>query len=127
MSEYSTLNAMGLADIRNISHYKLSQQGQQEVLKVYFNHSEGSVLPKSSNFCFERNKIVAADSEAASQSAHNAGSDPVLLAAIQELNSLSKHRNNNDRRTTLLNELDRLEQVMSAKLRELREDLKHIS
>lgn len=123
MSEYNTLNAMGLTDIQAISHYKLSYKDKQEVLKVYFNHPEGSALPDSSTFYFERNKVVAADKEAATQNAENGGSDPVLLAAVDELNTISKRKGNNDRRITLLNEIDRLEQIMAAKLKELREDL----
>ena len=123
MSEYNTLNAMGLTDIQAISHYKLSYKDKQEVLKVYFNHPEVSALPDSSTFYFERNKVVAADKEDATQNAENGGSDPVLLAAVDELNTISKKKGNNDRRITLLNEIDRLEQIMAAKLKELREDL----
>ncbi|MEH6578495.1 MAG: DUF3461 family protein [Amphritea sp.] len=123
MSDYNTLHTMGLTDIDSISHYKLSNKDQQEVLKVYFSRPEASTLPNSSTFCFERNKVVAADAQAASKSQANGGSDPVLIGAIQELNSLSKQQNNSDRREVLLNELDKLEQIMAGKIRELREDL----
>lgn len=127
MSEFNTLNAMGLTDIDSISHYKLSNKDQQEILKIYFKRPQGSTLPDSSTFCFERNQVVAADTKAASQSQASGGSDPVLLGAIQELNTLSKKHNNGDRRAILLNELDRLEQIMASKLRELREDLNRIA
>lgn len=126
MSEYTTLQAMGLTEIDSISHYKLSNKENQEVLKIYFKRPEGSTLPNSSSFCFDRNKVVAADSKAQAQSSKNSGSDPVLIAAIDELNGLSKQHNNGDRRVILLNELDRLEQVMASKIRELREDLARI-
>jgi len=126
MSEYTTLQAMGLTEIDSISHYKLSNKENQEVLKIYFKRPEGSTLPNSSSFCFDRNKVVAADSKAQAQSSKNSGSDPVLIGAIEELNSLSKAHNNGDRRAILLNELDRLEQVMASKIRELREDLARI-
>jgi hypothetical protein len=127
MSEYSTLNAMGLTDIRIISHYKLSQKDNQEVLKIYFNRTESNSLPESTNFCFERNKVVAADAKAQEQSKHSGGSDPVLLAAIAELNALSKTQSNSDRRVVLLDELDRMEQVMAAKINELRNNLSRMS
>lgn len=126
MSEYTTLQAMGLTDIDSISHYKLSNKDDQEILKIYFKRPEGSTLPNSSSFCFDRNKVVPADSEAQAKSSSNSGSDPVLIGAIDELNSLSKNHNNGDRRAVLLNELDRLEQVMASKIRELREDLARI-
>lgn len=119
MSEYSTLQAMGLADITSISHYKLSQGASTEELKVYFNRPEGSTLPNSSSFHFERNQVIGADTELG-------GSDPVLLAALKELNSITRHKNQNDRRTLIMNEIDRLEQVMSSKIQELRDDLARI-
>lgn len=127
MSEYSTLNAMGLTDIRAISHYKLSHKDNQEILKIYFNRSDSSSLPESTNFCFERNTVVAADARAQEHSKHSGGSDPVLLAAIAELNTLSKKQSNSDRRAVLLDELDKMEQVMAAKINELRNDLSRMA
>jgi hypothetical protein len=124
MADYTTLQAMGLTDISNISHYKLSQKDSIEELKIYFKRPEGSTLPNSSSFSFEVNKVVAADNEALAQ--NTKGSDPVLVAAINELNSLSKQQNNCDRRSMLMQEIDRMEQVMSAKIQELRESLARI-
>ncbi|MDI3324099.1 DUF3461 family protein [Pontibacterium granulatum] len=126
MSEFNTLSAMGLTDVNAISHYKLSRQDNQEVLKVYFKRPAGSAMPDSSTFCFDCNTVVPADAEAASQSKDNGGSDPVLIAAVNELNALNKSISNHDRRLQLVNELDRLEQIMAAKLQELREDLNRI-
>ncbi|GGK72486.1 DUF3461 family protein [Amphritea balenae] len=124
MAEYTTLQAMGITDINNISHYKLSQKENTEELKVYFKRPEGSTLPNSSSFSFEINKVVAADNEALAQ--NTKGSDPVLIAAIGELNSLSKQQSKGDRRNILMQEIDRMEQVMSAKIQELRDDLARI-
>lgn len=123
MSEFNTLQSMGLTDIESISHYNLSSKDNQDILKVYFSRPEGSPLPDSSSFCFDINKVVAADSEAAAQQKNHAGSDPVLLAAVEELNALSKQLGNRDRREMILSELDRLEQTMQAKIQELRDDL----
>ena len=119
MSEFSTLQAMGLSDIETISHYKLSQGANTEELKIYFKRPEASNLPNSSSFHFERNQVVGADTELG-------GSDPVLLAALKELNSLTRELNKGDRRALIMNEIDRLEQVMSSKIQELREDLARI-
>jgi len=126
MQEYSTLQAMGLTDTNSISHYKLSSKDSQDVLKVYFKRSEGSAEADSSTFCFERGQVVAADTAAAATDQRNGGSDPVLMAAVDELNSLSKKQTNNDRCELLLDELDRLEKIMAAKIQELRSDLQKI-
>lgn len=127
MSEYSTLKTMGLNDPLAISHYKLSQKDGQEVLKIYFKNADTSALPESSSFYFECNKVVAADAQAQQKSKHNGGSDPVLMAAITELNTLSKKHSNSDRRAVLLEELDKMEQVMAAKIQELRNDLSRMA
>ncbi|WP_417227211.1 DUF3461 family protein [Amphritea sp.] len=121
MADYTTLQAMGLIDINSISHYKLSQKDNVEELKIYFERAQGSTLPGSSSFDFAINNAIAADNQALT---HNAkGSDPMLLAAIAELNQLSKQQQKSDRRSILEQEIDRMEQVMSAKIQELRDDL----
>ncbi len=123
MSTFSTLKLMGLTDTDSISHYRLSHEHGQEILKVYFKRPQGSSLPNSSSFCFERNQVISADSEASQRNQRNNGSDPVLMAAIEELNSLTRIQNSGRRREILLNEIECLEQLMAAKLRELREDI----
>ncbi|MEH6627748.1 MAG: DUF3461 family protein [Motiliproteus sp.] len=123
MSEYNTLSQMGLTDTGSISHYNLSNEDRQEVLKIYFKRSRGSSLSHSSSFYFDRNSMVSADHEAMRLNHKNSGSDPVLVAAIDELNSLSKAQNGDSRRKVLLNKLELLEQQMAATLRELREDI----
>ncbi|MCW8883765.1 MAG: DUF3461 family protein [Motiliproteus sp.] len=123
MSEFSTLKLMGLNNTDSISHYKLSTEAQQEVLDIFFKHPQGSTLPHCSSFYFDRNKVVSVDSEAKAKHARNSGSDPVLMAAIDELNALSKYHsdcNRKTRRDVLLKELEMLQQAMTIKLQELR-------
>jgi len=50
-----------------------------------------------------------------------------LMAAIQELNQLTRHLDKVDKKTLMLEELDRLEAIMRAKIQELRDDLHRIS
>ena len=127
MSDYHTLRTMGLADIRNISHYKLSQKGDQEELKIYFTRPTGSSLSQSSTFSFTRQHAIAADAVAQEKQQTHLGSDPTLMAAIQELNQLTRHLDKVDKKTLMLEELDRLEAIMRAKIQELRDDLHRIS
>jgi len=126
MSDYQTLRTMGLDDIRNISHYKLSQKGEQEELKIYFKRPTGSSLSQSSTFSFARQHAVAADAVAQEKQNAHLGSDPVLMAAIQELNQLTRHLENMDKKALMLDELDRLEAIMRTKIQELRDDLHRI-
>lgn len=127
MSDYQTLRTMGLADIRNISHYKLSQKDEQEELKIYFKRPVGSTLSQSSTFTFSRQHALAADKIAQDKQQANLGSDPVLMAAISELNHITRNLNKLDKKSLLMDELDRLEAIMSAKIQELRDDLNRIT
>lgn len=124
MADYTTLQAMGLADINSISHYKLNQKDNIEELKIYFKRTEGSSLPSSSQFNFDIKHRHNADEASL---AHNAkGRDPMLVAAIAELDTLCLQQQKADRRSILEQEIDRMEQVMSAKIQELRDDLARI-
>ncbi|WP_027859566.1 DUF3461 family protein [Marinobacterium jannaschii] len=118
MTQYQTLAQMGITDVDNISRYSLRQEGNRDVLKIYFNNADDSLLPSSNKFAFER--AVQAD---------GAGSQPemapVIVAAIKELNQLNKpeHQEQRAAREQLAHELEHLERVMSSKLAELRSDL----
>ncbi|MBY4677168.1 DUF3461 family protein [Marinobacterium arenosum] len=128
MPEFKTLQTMGLTDIDRISRYSLSQKDGQEILKVYFDRPDSSLQPNSHTFSFKRSATVAADGEAARKQAEHCGSDPVLMAAINELNQLSKKRDSqHDLRQRLTEDIDRLESVLQSKLDELRQDLKNIT
>jgi len=110
MAEFNTLNAMGLTDISSISHHILTTTAAQDVLKIYFNTTEQSTLPQSVSFNFER---AGPQNEQAA----------ALTAALDELATVELSQGRTQHKQRLLNELDHLEQVMAAKLQEMRSDL----
>jgi hypothetical protein len=116
MSTYNTINKMGLTDAKNISHYTLSNKGNEDVLKVYLKTSDDSVFPDSCCFHFERIKpgCVADSLE---------GSNPTLVKAVEELNLITQQKSNSECREILLNDFGKLELVMASKLKELRAGL----
>lgn len=93
MTEFTILKSLGISNIHNISHYKLTTENGMDVLKIFMKH-ETKDLSQSAQSChtfsFELNKVVAADSTSQEIAKRYAGSDPVLMAAINELNTLSK-------------------------------------
>lgn len=115
MSTYNTITKMGLTEIDNISHYTLSSKGNEDVLKVYLKTDDDSVCADSCCFHFERTKPgSAADSLA--------GSDATLVKAVEEL-SIITQQSRTEHKARLVNDLDKLEGVMAAKLKELRSGL----
>ena len=128
MNHYPTLTEMGITSISDIVKYTLRQEGEEDVLKIYFRREKGSLLPKSKKFTFGRHiKTVRVDS---SRDKYQEVSEmsPYLLKAIDELHDLVTHEHEvEDLRTRLLEDVEHLEKVMLSKLADLRRDIEKIN
>ncbi|WP_421862343.1 DUF3461 family protein [Motiliproteus sp.] len=127
MSTYPTLTEMGIQSVEEIYKYSLRQEGDVDVLKVYFRREKGSLLPRSKKFKFGRShKTVRVDSshdkyqEISEMSAF-------LMKAIDELHDLVQHEHEvQDIRERLHADIDHLEKVVNNKLAEIRRDIDKI-
>lgn len=52
MSEFPTLNKMGITSVDQIDRYTLRHQGDTDVLKIYYKRPKGSLLSRSKKFSF---------------------------------------------------------------------------
>jgi hypothetical protein len=128
MSNYPTLTEMGVQSIEDIVKYSLRQEGDNDVLKIYFRREKGSLLPKSKKFKFGRShKTVRVDSshdkyhEITEMSAF-------LMKAVDELHELVKHEHEvMDIKAKLHDDIDHLEKVIMSKLSEIRRDIEKIT
>lgn len=114
MSNFPTLTSMGVTSFDQISRYTLHSDSGEEVLKIYYQRPDECSLPRAKKFQFATHD--------------NAGlsSVSVLTEAVSELNALTGNGFDSDhKRTQLVTELDQLEQVMLAKMGELRRRLEH--
>jgi len=127
MDHYPTLSEMGITTQADIIKYSLRQEGNEDVLKIYFRREKGSLLPKSKKFKFGRHlKTVRIDS---SRDKYQEISEtaPFLLKAIDELHELVKHEHEvEDIRAKLLDDVTHLEKVLLSKLAEIRRDIDRI-
>lgn len=127
MSSYPTLTEMGIPSVDEIYKYSLRQEGDVDVLKIYFRREKGSLLPRSKKFKFGRShKTVRVDSshdkyqEISEMSAF-------LMKAIDELHELVQHEHEvQDIRERLHADIDHLEKVVNNKLAEIRRDIDKI-
>lgn len=104
MSLHPTLSSMGITSINQITRYTLHSEGAEDILKIYYSRPEGSPLPRTKKFQFR--------------------GESVLLQAVSELNSLTSNTQNTEHsRQQLATELDQLQQVMLAKMNELKRQL----
>lgn len=128
MSNYPTLTEMGIQAFEDIVKYSLRQEGESDVLKVYFRREKGSLLPRSKKFKFGRShKTVRVDS---SQDKYQEITEmsAFLMKAVDELHDLVKHEHDViDIKAKLRDDIDHLEKVVMSKLKDIRRDIDKIS
>ena len=128
MSQYTALTEMGITRFKEISHYTLRQEGAAiDVLKIYYDRAKGSLLPTSRKYKFGRaTKTVRIDSGTNGTGEVNEIS-PFLQRALSELDSLVERRRHTvDDKAALLEDINHLEQVMQAKIQEIRERVERL-
>ena len=111
MSEFPTLTAMGIQDVREIDRFTLRHESAHDELKVYFKHDADSCRPASLKFRFSHNDDGAAIDRAVSE----------LGRLLGETSSTA------DPKAAIIRNLDQFELVMNAKMAEIRQRLERIS
>ena len=121
MSQHPTLTEMGITSFESISKYTLRQEGDFDILKIYYKREKGSFLPRSKKFRFGRaTRTVMVDS-GRQQWQEVSEISPFLLRALTELNKLAHEENKvADNKETISEDLLHLERIMAEKLAEIR-------
>lgn len=107
MSEFPTLVAMGIADVSTIARFKVCHASAEDELKIYFHPAQEGCQPASLKFGFSHQ-----------------GDKVVLGQALSELNRLlGEAQPAMDAKAEIVDNLAHLEQVMHAKMEEIRQRL----
>ncbi len=123
MSDYPTLDEMGIHSINELSHFTVRREHRADVLKVYYHRAKGSLLARSKKFTFVRPAgTVLSHYRGLSGWDELQNSSPRLQAAIAELERVVQPRQQKalSPKEKILADLDHLEKVMQAKIDELR-------
>lgn len=127
MSEYPTLEKMGVKSVDSIDKYTVRHQGDTDVLKIYYKRPKGSLLSRSKKFSFVRGRrgipLEAQNSKAFEQMDKIS---PQLLAALEELKKLDASRKEVDPvdpKEKFLSDLAHMEKVMNQKIEEIRRQI----
>lgn len=127
MSEYPTLEKMGVKSVESIEKYTVRHQGDTDVLKIYYKRPKGSLLSRSKKFSFIRGRrgipLEAQNSKAFDQMEKIS---PQLLAALEELKKLDASRKEVDPvdpKEKFLSDLAHMEKVMNQKIEEIRRQI----
>lgn len=128
MTKYPTLSEMGIKSVEEIYKYSLRQEGDNDVLKIYFRREKGSLLPKSKKFKFGRShKTIRVDSSHDKYQEIEEMSS-FLMKAIDELHELVQHEHEvQNVKERLHNDINHLEKVFTAKLAEIRRDIDRLN
>ena len=130
MSDYPTLNKMGIKSVESVDKYTLRHQGDTDVLKIYYKRAKGSLLSRSKKFSFIRGRknlpLEVRNSKAFEKMANIS---PQLVMALEELKKLEatrKEEKPQDPKQKFLADLDHLEKVMNSKMDEIRRQINEL-
>jgi hypothetical protein len=126
--EFPALAEMGITRFYEISQYVLRQEGaDRDTLKIYYKRAKGSLLPTSRKYKFGRSvKTIVADG-GSSRMENVYDISPFLTKAVAELDLLvSQKESSLNKKARLLVELNHLDQVMSSKINDLRNQIESL-
>jgi len=121
---------MGVTSIQDVTKYTLRQQGNTDVLKIYYKRAKGSFLSRSKKFSFARGRsTIPIESRSSEGFEQLADTSPQLLLAIKELDNIEAQQSITDPQVPkekLEAHMNHLEKVVDEKLREMRELIKEL-
>ena len=127
MSTYPTLSEMDITRTEQIRHYTLHQEGNRDVLKIFYQRKKGSFLPERKTFRFGRSAkmISTGDREHPTREVYEIS--PFLLKAVSELDQLLKqHDAVVDKKQHIIERMAQIEQEIQSAHEEIRGLLKEL-
>jgi len=127
MSDYPTLEEMGITSFKDITKYSLRRESDADVLKIYYRRPKGSLLSRSKKFTFAHpRKSIPMQFRSGDKWDSLKDSSPMLQSAVAELKKLTTEPAAlppEDLKARFLEDLNHLETVVNSKLDELRRQI----
>ncbi len=125
---YKTLKEMGVTEMHKIEKYSLRQEGDEDILKIYFRRRKGSLFHSSMKFRHGRSKKMISTGEAGVNDLKEISEiSPTILKAVKELDQIVDHEEHIiDLRNRILSDIDHMEKVMQRKIEQLRADVEQL-
>lgn len=121
---YETLRELGITDLDRIEKYTLRQEGDEDILKVYFKRKKGDLFAHSMKFRHGRSKKMVQVDSGTHQYKEVSEISPTMLQLTQELDQVVRHDEGvAGFKKRIINDIDHLEAVMKRKLDQLRSDI----
>lgn len=117
---YPHLKSIGIINVEDIKRYSLRQEGQRDILKIYFKKSGLELLPRSTKFKFQRQQKRVSGGYQGENFTNMSEINPTLRSIIGELDELAVSANaEKEVKEQLLEDLKHLEIVVSNKIKDM--------
>lgn len=127
MSDYKTLDEMGIKNPAQIVRYNAYNHNNIDFLRITYKRQPGSLLPKSRRYQFGRAAKMVVTDGGTNQRETVYEVSPVFQRALNELDRLlDKHKHADVTKEHLIEELDRLERDFHASQAALRAMIKQL-
>jgi len=114
------LKTIGIRNVEDIKRYSLRQEGERDILKIYFKKSGRELLARSSKFKFQRHQKRVSGGYQGDKFTELSEINPTLRNIIKELDALAVSANSEKEiKEQLLDDLKHLEVVVSNKIKEM--------
>jgi len=121
---YPNLRDIGIRNPEDIKRYSLRQEGDKDILKVYFRKQSGMLMGKSSKYKFQRQVKKVSGGQNSERFTDLSEINPTLRKIIQELDSLSVQAGTEQElKKQVLSDLRHLQNVVNNKIDEIEKKL----
>jgi hypothetical protein len=123
-SMYETLQELGVTDLDQIERYTLRQEGDEDILKIYFKRKKGELFAHSMKFRHGRAKKMVQVDSGTHKYKEVSEISPTMQKLAGELDQLVKREESvADFKRRILGDIDHLERVMQRKLEQIRAEI----
>jgi hypothetical protein len=121
---YESLRELGVTNIESIEKYTLRQEGDEDILKIYFRRKKGDLFAHSMKFRHGRAKKMVLVDSGKHEYKEVSEISPTIQQLTQELDKIVQHEENVvEFKERILADVDHLEKVIQRKLSQLRSDI----
>ncbi len=121
------LKSIGIKKAQEIKRYSLRQEGEIDILKIYFRKTGRELLARSSKFKFQRQQKRVSGGYQGDNFTNLSEINPTLRNIIKELDDLALNANSEkELKEQLLDDLKHLESVVSNKIKEMEDKISRL-
>ncbi|WP_275098863.1 DUF3461 family protein [Sedimenticola hydrogenitrophicus] len=124
---YETLQELGVTDLDQIERYTLRQEGDEDILKIYFKRKKGELFAHSMKFRHGRAKKMVQVDSGTHKYKEVSEISPTMQKLASELDQLvNREEGVADFKRRILGDIDHLERVMQRKLEQIRAEIERL-